>query len=102
MPTVRGVGMALSLRPPRSSSAWSTLSTPPAEIQWRTAEGQSGPEIWLSDERDELLARRLIETARRGPARGAALWKCAQCHEMLEAQFTVCWQCGTARDPLAD
>lgn len=61
---------------------------------------QCGPEIWISDERDEALARRLIETATRGPPRGAALWRCRQCHEMLEPQFTVCWQCGTARDPL--
>lgn len=62
---------------------------------------QCGPEIWLCDERDEALARKLIETARRGPAHGAALWQCSHCREMLEPQFTVCWQCGTARDPLA-
>jgi hypothetical protein len=62
---------------------------------------QCGPEIWLEDERDEQLARRLIETARRGPLRDAARWQCAQCQELLEPQFTVCWQCGTARDPLA-
>jgi rubrerythrin len=61
---------------------------------------QCAPELWLMDERDEALARRLIEAARSGPAAGARSWRCNQCGETLEAQFTVCWQCGTARDPL--
>jgi rubrerythrin len=63
---------------------------------------QCRPEVWLTDERDETLARRLLEAATRGPAAGEKAWRCAQCGEMLEAQFTVCWQCGTARDPLND
>ncbi|HEX3381660.1 MAG TPA: DUF2007 domain-containing protein [Paraburkholderia sp.] len=61
---------------------------------------QCAPELWLVDERDEAIARRLIEAASRGPAPGAPQWQCQQCGEMLEAQFTVCWQCGTVRDPL--
>ncbi len=61
---------------------------------------QCAPELWLMDERDEALARKLIDTARSGPAVGAPGWRCAHCGEVLEAQFTVCWNCGTARDPL--
>ncbi|MFM0648470.1 DUF2007 domain-containing protein [Paraburkholderia bryophila] len=61
---------------------------------------QCAPELWLVDERDEAMARRLIEAASRGPAVGSPSWRCHACAEMLEAQFTVCWQCGTARDPL--
>ncbi|MFM0736697.1 DUF2007 domain-containing protein [Paraburkholderia xenovorans] len=61
---------------------------------------QCAPELWLVDERDEAMARRLIEAARRGPAAGSPGWRCRQCGEMLEPQFTVCWQCGTERDPL--
>jgi Putative prokaryotic signal transducing protein len=63
---------------------------------------QCAPEIWLTDERDEALALRLLERARNGPSDGASSWRCGKCGEVLEAQFTVCWQCGTERDPLAD
>jgi hypothetical protein len=61
---------------------------------------QCGPEIWLDDERDRALALKLVEAACRGPAAGTPWWHCAQCGEWLEPQFTVCWQCGTSRDPL--
>ena len=63
---------------------------------------QCAPELWLVDERDETMARRLIAAATAGPARGARSWRCKKCGETLEPQFTVCWQCGTARDPLDD
>ncbi|WP_118180761.1 DUF2007 domain-containing protein [Paraburkholderia phosphatilytica] len=61
---------------------------------------QCAPELWLMDERDEMIALRLIDAAKRGPSPDAPPWRCRQCGETLEAQFTVCWQCGTARDPL--
>jgi hypothetical protein len=63
---------------------------------------QCAPEIWIMDDRDETLAARMLENARRGPAAGARGWRCATCSEPLEAQFTVCWQCGTERNPLDD
>lgn len=58
---------------------------------------QCAPELWLLDERDEALARRLIEAAMNGPPAGSVPWRCPRCGEMLEAQFTNCWQCGEAR-----
>jgi len=63
---------------------------------------QCAPEIWLTDERDEKLARKLIADATNGPPPGAPAWHCPQCGETLEAQFTVCWQCGRERDPRDD
>ncbi|OJA51314.1 putative signal transducing protein [Burkholderia ubonensis] len=57
------------------------------------------PEVWLDDERDEALARRLLDAASRGPAAGATPWRCPQCGESLEVQFTACWRCGAVRDP---
>jgi hypothetical protein len=63
---------------------------------------QCAPEIWIVDDRDETLALRILEGARNGPASNARSWRCAKCGEVLEAQFTVCWQCGTERDPLND
>lgn len=61
---------------------------------------QCAPELWLIDERDLVIAKKLIEAAARGPASDAPAWRCGHCGEILEAQFTVCWQCGTARNPL--
>ncbi|SIT50263.1 conserved hypothetical protein [Paraburkholderia piptadeniae] len=61
---------------------------------------QCAPELWLVDERDEMLARKVIDAASNGPAANAPGWRCTHCGEWLEAQFTVCWNCGTARDPL--
>ncbi|RKP52758.1 DUF2007 domain-containing protein [Trinickia fusca] len=59
---------------------------------------QCAPELWLVDERDERLARKIIEAATHGPEPGATPWRCAHCGEWLEAQFTECWQCGATRD----
>ncbi|HEV3431665.1 MAG TPA: DUF2007 domain-containing protein [Paraburkholderia sp.] len=63
---------------------------------------QCAPEIWLVDDRDETLARRLIADATQGPKPGTPSWRCPQCGETLEPQFTVCWQCGRERDPRDD
>ncbi|MEX3958144.1 putative signal transducing protein [Trinickia symbiotica] len=63
---------------------------------------QCAPELWLVDERDETIARKLIEAAVNGPPPGGASWRCRRCGETLEPQFTLCWQCGTARDPRDD
>ncbi|HEV3105135.1 MAG TPA: DUF2007 domain-containing protein [Trinickia sp.] len=59
---------------------------------------QCAPELWLVDERDEALARKVIAAATSGPPPGAAPWRCARCGETLEAQFTACWNCGAARE----
>jgi hypothetical protein len=60
---------------------------------------QCAPEIWLLDERDEAVARRLLDAAMSGPQGAASAWRCRRCGETLEAQFTSCWQCGEIRDP---
>ncbi len=60
------------------------------------------PEVWLDDERDDALARHLLDAASHGPAAGDASWRCHQCGEQLEAQFTACWRCGAVRDPRDD
>ncbi|MEJ8800168.1 DUF2007 domain-containing protein [Trinickia caryophylli] len=61
---------------------------------------QCSPELWLIDERDAVIARTIIERGMAGPESQSAPWRCRQCGEMLEPQFTTCWRCATARDPL--
>jgi hypothetical protein len=65
---------------------------------------QCGPEIWLEDECQEALARRLILDGRElhgaNGAPGAATqanWCCPRCDEWSEPQFTSCWRCGATR-----
>lgn len=63
---------------------------------------QCGPELWLSDARDEVPAEAVLQRALAGPGPLARPWRCATCLEPHEAQFTVCWKCGSVRDPLRD
>ncbi|GAB7535366.1 DUF2007 domain-containing protein [Burkholderia sp. 22PA0099] len=63
---------------------------------------QCAPEIWLDDERDTALARRILEAAASGPPADASRWRCGGCGEWLDAQFTACWRCGRIRDPRDD
>ncbi|MEX3526698.1 MAG: DUF2007 domain-containing protein [Burkholderia sp.] len=41
---------------------------------------QCAPEIWLDDERDTALARRILEAARSGPPAGATRWRLTPHH----------------------
>lgn len=61
---------------------------------------QCAPELWLIDERDAAIARTIIERGTADPGRRSESWRCKQCGEMLEPQFTACWRCARARDPL--
>ncbi len=56
--------------------------------------------VWVVDDdelarADELLRQFLGGEAENKPAN--ACWRCAQCGEQLEGQFTACWNCGNAR-----
>ena len=58
------------------------------------------PELWLTDDSRLDEARQMIEEAlETDEAEGAEqpAWKCSECGEELEAQFTECWKCGAAR-----
>jgi len=59
------------------------------------------PEVWVVQERDLAAAAALLRGWRQGPPepRDDATWTCANCGEVLEAQFQVCWRCATARKP---
>ncbi len=58
------------------------------------------PTLWVIDEEAER-ARALLREFNKPQADDAAAaggsWKCANCGEMLEAQFTTCWNCGAER-----
>jgi hypothetical protein len=53
------------------------------------------PSVWVS-EADAEPASRIVAQGL-GEAAGGVGWRCPGCGEVLESQFTVCWQCGTGR-----
>jgi hypothetical protein len=60
--------------------------------------------VWISDDSRFDEADRLLRDFLNGaPARihGAKDWRCPDCAETIEGQFTACWQCGRER-PLPD
>lgn len=64
---------------------------------------QSGPTVWVADE-DESKAAGIVDEYRRVDRASAddasvarSTWKCANCGEQVESQFTQCWKCGHQR-----
>lgn len=55
---------------------------------------ETGPEVWIVNEQDEILARRLLrEREHPGPAR-----RCPRCGESNPGAFEFCWNCATIFD----
>ena len=67
------------------SSAMGEL--PPAECQ---------AELWVLSEADAERAEAVLRKAL-APASGPR-WRCVQCREESEPQFTQCWRCGAWRE----
>lgn len=55
--------------------------------------------VWLANDADFARADALVKQFLLGETAHpvAECWRCAQCGEALEGQFTDCWHCGTAR-----
>ena len=55
--------------------------------------------VWIVDEAQFAEADALLKAFLRGSvARGPAeRWTCARCGELLEGQFTQCWNCGASK-----
>lgn len=53
------------------------------------------PEVWVNDDRDEQLARTIIDSALENAEPGQD-WRC-RCGEHIEGQFERCWACGAER-----
>ncbi len=54
--------------------------------------------VWITDDARFEEADRLVQKFLQGRlAADGAAWRCPQCGETSEGQFTACWQCGTAR-----
>ncbi len=58
---------------------------------------ETWPTLWVLDDRDADLARSLIAEAMQVTGGSRDDWRCGQCGELMEAQFSQCWQCGAGR-----
>ena len=57
------------------------------------------PTVWVVESRDLVPARRVLAeflSARHADSADQA-WRCPGCGERVDAEFDLCWQCGTAR-----
>jgi hypothetical protein len=58
-------------------------------------------QVWILDETRAAEAATLTKQWLDAPAEEAQVslgsWKCAECGERLEKQFTMCWNCGEER-----
>ena len=68
---------------------------------------QSLPNVSVREE-DEARAAAIVEAYRKTDRANAdaatedaprATWKCANCGEAVEEQFTECWHCGHSKEP---
>jgi hypothetical protein len=55
---------------------------------------EAWPELWVLDAARSQDARRLVEEALEPGQPDQPQRECPQCHEMVEAQFSACWNCG--------
>ena len=70
---------------------------PVTEATWIGAEGIRECEIWIADERDSDRAKAIVkEFGEESSASSETGWLCRKCGQMVEGQFTECWQCGAS------
>jgi len=56
--------------------------------------------VWIKDDAQFAQADRLLVAFLQGRLAqelGARTWQCPDCSEMLEGQFSECWNCGARR-----
>lgn len=56
------------------------------------------PELWIADEDQYEWARKIVTETLEAANQQWPAWRCAQCGESLEGQFTQCWNCGRVRE----
>ncbi|TRY31870.1 DUF2007 domain-containing protein [Aliiglaciecola sp. M165] len=55
------------------------------------------PEVWLTDAEWQPKAKQLIAQFNQQTTSETEPWTCAECGEGNEANFALCWQCGSQR-----
>jgi len=58
---------------------------------------ESLPEVWVSEDQADAAVEIIREVNAKNETAVGSPWKCPNCGETVEAQFTTCWQCNTER-----
>ncbi|HEX3358553.1 MAG TPA: DUF2007 domain-containing protein [Tepidisphaeraceae bacterium] len=53
------------------------------------------PSVWVRDEDVDRATKALAEF-QNPPKQEGVPWKCPKCGEIIDPQFSACWNCGTA------
>ncbi len=51
------------------------------------------PSVWVQNEWAAARARAVLRTYQEGPVTHGPAWRCPDCGEELEPQFSACWHC---------
>jgi hypothetical protein len=63
--------------------------------------GETSPSVWVVDDTDYERALETVKELQSSEGISDIQneeWKCENCDEINEGQFTECWHCGTSRD----
>lgn len=58
------------------------------------------PTVWALDDASAADAQEIVrqyEATKASPVPAGATWRCGQCGQDVEPQFTTCWSCGIER-----
>lgn len=55
------------------------------------------PEIWIIHDEDTGKAQAVLDNILQQQNQTKSDWQCPDCHEILEGQFDICWNCGHNR-----
>lgn len=55
------------------------------------------PSVWIDDATQSAAARGIIDDYERPGGSRTPGWRCEQCGEVHQGQFTACWKCGRER-----
>ena len=64
---------------------------------------EAAPSLWVKEE-DEAAAIAALSDIKDGqtPVAEGVAWKCPNCGESIEPQFSECWNCGESRPATTD
>ena len=54
-------------------------------------------ELWIFDASQFKQAKEIVDKALSAPSPTGFKWKCSECGEEIEPQFSECWKCGKSR-----
>lgn len=55
------------------------------------------PELLLVNKSQYKVAKQIVDEALKPSVEDLTEWKCTNCKEEIEGQFTECWNCGVSR-----